>query len=490
MMFNFFKSIRTRLTLWYSLILLTTLVAFGLIAYTYSREQLLDNLDKSLRNEVHWVKTIIEPRGGGMRPSKKFGSKKKSLALREQTPVPEENLEPSDADDEVWNQIYEHALMNWKKTMIEVTNKSGLVVFRSFTVGEESLLIGDVPLDTTKIITIKNERGMDLRVAATSTQMTRIYVAYPLEEVTEVLDNLFSIFLILIPIALAISIGGGWFLAYSSLRPVDEITKNAREISAHNLSSKIPPRAVDDEIGRLVSTFNEMIERLRHSFDRIRQFSVDASHELRTPLTIMRGEVELALRNTKEPEEYRRVLVSNLEEILRLATIIDSLLTLAKADANQTDIDVEPVNLKDLIAELYEDSEVIASKKNITVKLAHNVEAVVLGDPVRLRQLFLNLLDNAVKYTPTGGHVTLSAERTDAQAIVRVKDSGIGIPLEDQQKIFDRFYRVDKGRSRDMGGSGLGLSIAHWIVGLHHGTIAVESEPGRGSTFTVTLPLS
>ncbi|HUN65868.1 MAG TPA: ATP-binding protein [Bacteroidota bacterium] len=489
-MLGFFKSIRTRLTLWYSLILLTTLVAFGLIAYTYSREQLLDNLDKSLLNEVHWVRAIIEPRGSGMRPSKKFVSKKKTIVLPEQPPLPEEGQEPSDADEEVWNQIYEHALMNWKKTMIEVTDKSGLVVFRSFTVGEENPMVGEVPLDTTRIITVRSERGTDFRVVATATKMTRIYVAYPLGEVTEVLDNLFSIFLILIPIALAISIGGGWFLAYTSLRPVDEITKAAREISAHNLATRIPPRAVQDEIGRLVATFNDMIERLRLSFDRIRQFSVDASHELRTPLTIMRGEVELALRNTKEPEEYRRVLVSNLEEILRLATIIDSLLALAKADADLADIPLQPVNIRDLIAELYEDSEVIASKKQITVRLSRNTDAVVLGDPVRLRQLFLNLLDNAVKYTPEGGTVILSADRTEAHAVIRVADTGVGIAPEEQNKIFDRFYRVEKGRSRDMGGSGLGLSIAQWIVGLHHGTIAVESEPGAGSTFIVTLPLS
>jgi len=357
-------------------------------------------------------------------------------------------------------------------------------------VGEENPMVGEVPLDTTRIITVRSERGTDFRVVATATKMTRIYVAYPLGEVTEVLDNLFSIFLILIPIALAISIGGGWFLAYTSLRPVDEITKAAREISAHNLATRIPPRAVQDEIGRLVATFNDMIERLRLSFDRIRQFSVDASHELRTPLTIMRGEVELALRNTKEPEEYRRVLVSNLEEILRLATIIDSLLALAKADADLADIPLQPVNIRDLIAELYEDSEVIASKKQITVRLSRNTDAVVLGDPVRLRQLFLNLLDNAVKYTPEGGTVILSADRTEAHAVIRVADTGVGIAPEEQNKIFDRFYRVEKGRSRDMGGSGLGLSIAQWIVGLHHGTIAVESEPGAGSTFIVTLPLS
>jgi two-component system OmpR family sensor kinase len=486
-MFHFFKSIRTKLTLWYAFILLTTLTGFGLIAYTYSREQLSDNLDRSLRNEVKWVATIIETKESKVQPSRKFGSMGK-LSPPEQQQFQAEGNEMTDADDQIWNQIYEHALLNPKKTMIEVTRK-GQILFRSFTVGEESLMVGDVPRDSIKITTVKNEQGDDLRIAATSNKSMSIYVAYPLAELTDALDNLFSIFLILIPIALAVSVGGGWFLAYTSLRPVDEITKTAREISAHNLEKRIPPRLVDDEISRLISTFNEMIERLGYSFSQIKQFSIDASHELRTPLTIMRGEVELALRSTKTEEEYRQVLVSNLEEILRLASIIDNLLTLSKADVNKTEVTLERVDMKSLIAELYEDSEIIAMKKEIRVSLAKNESAEIIGDNIRLRQLFLNLLDNAIKYTPERGAVVLSSMRENGFVKVSVKDTGIGIPVEVQGKIFDRFYRVDKGRSREMGGSGLGLSIVKWIAGLHHGRVEVDSSPGKGSTFTVYLPL-
>lgn len=486
-MFHFFKSIRTKLTLWYAFILLTTLAGFGLIAYTYSREQLSDNLDRSLRNEVKWVANIIEAKESKVQPSKKFGLLKKPAPVDQQQLLTDAN-EMTEADDQIWNQIYEHALLNPKKTMIEVTRR-GQILFRSFTVGEESLMVGNVPIDTIKIITVKNEQGDDLRVAATSNKSMYIYVAYPLAELTDALDNLFSIFLILIPIALAVSVGGGWFLAYTSLRPVDEITKTAREISAHNLDKRIPPRAVDDEISRLSSTFNEMIDRLRNSFNQIKQFSIDASHELRTPLTIMRGEVELALRNTKSEEEYRQVLVSNLEEILRLASIIDNLLTLSKADVNKPEVALERVDMNNLISELYEDSEVIAMKKEIRVCLAKNENVEIIGDTIRLRQLFLNLLDNAVKYTPEHGTVILSSTKENGFVKVRVKDTGIGIPKEEQVRIFDRFYRVDKGRSREMGGSGLGLSIVKWITELHHGHVEVESSPGQGSTFTVSLPL-
>jgi two-component system OmpR family sensor kinase len=491
-MFQVIKSIRARLTFWYSLLLLTTLVAFGLIAYTYSRRQLTDSLDISLSNEVQWVKGFIEPKGAKVKPSKRFATKKKAVQLSQVIETPEQDtLAMSEADEDIWNQIYEHALLNPKKTLIEVTDKKGAVIFRSFTIGEDSLLIGEAPLNTVQINTVKNERGEDLRVASTSTKINNIYVAYPLAEVREVLDNLFSIFLILIPIALAISIGGGWFFAYSSLRPVDNITKTVQKITAHNLDQQIPEHPVNDEIGRLVSTFNGMIVRLRQSFDQIRQFSLDASHELRTPLTIMRGEVELALRNPKENEEYRRVLASILDEVLRLSTIIENLLTLAKADYVQTEILFkEQVQLDELMAEINEDSEMLALKKNIHVVNVMNEKLIVNGDRLRLRQLLLNLVDNAIKYTPEDGSIFLSLEKENGYAKLTIKDTGIGIPVGEQAKIFDRFYRVDKARSRELGGSGLGLSIAKWITDIHKGRISVESEIDKGSAFCVLLPLN
>jgi len=216
---------------------------------------------------------------------------------------------------------------------------------------------------------------------------------------------------------------------------------------------------------------------------------MDASHELRTPLTIMRGEVELALRSTKDPEEYRRVLVSNLEELVRLSSIVESLMTMSKADFSQEDVQYEEVHLKDLIAELYEDGMIIALKKHIGVELRKNEDVVIVGDRLRLHQLLLNLLDNAIKYTPEYGHVYVASERQNGFVKVEVRDTGVGIPRNELKKVFDRFYRVDKARSREMGGSGLGLAIAKWIVELHRGHIEVESEPGKGSTFTVYLPL-
>ena len=181
--------------------------------------------------------------------------------------------------------------------------------------------------------------------------------------------------------------------------------------------------------------------------------------------------------------------MSNLEELLRLSSIVESLMTMSKADFSQQEVQVEEVRLKDLIAELYEDGLIIALKKDIGVELRKNEDVVIIGDRLRLHQLLLNLLDNAIKYTPEHGHVSVASERQNGFVRVQVQDTGVGIPREELKKVFDRFYRVDKARSREMGGSGLGLAIAKWIAELHRGHIDVESEVGKGSTFTVYLPL-
>jgi heavy metal sensor kinase len=490
-MFRFYKSIRVILTGWYTLILLTTLIAFGIFSYTYTRQKLSENLDLSLGNEVRWVKTFIEPKASKVKPSRRFTLRKNVKPSQSSiAAVEKDSAEIAAADNEIWSQIYEHALLNPRKTMIEVADKNGTVIFRSFTVGEESLMIAEAPINEILMSTVKNEQGEDLRVASTSTSNTRIYAAYPLAELRDVIENLFSIFLILVPIALLVSVVGGWFLAYISLKPVDDVTKRVQQITAHNLDQKIPPRGVNDEIGRLISTFNSMIERLRSSFEQVRQFSVDASHELRTPLTIMRGEVELTLQNPRTEAEYRRILVSNLEEIIRLSTIVENLLILTKAEMGNHEVAyTEKVDLQDLFQGLYEDGEIIAEKKRINIELVKNEPAIVLGDSVRLRQLMLNLLDNAIKYTPEEGKVSLLLESQNGYAKLSVQDNGMGIPKEEQGKIFDRFYRIDKARSRDLGGTGLGLSIAKLIVEQHRGRIEVESELHHGSTFSVYLPL-
>lgn len=489
-----YQSIRTKLTVWYTLLVLLTLVGFGVAAYYYTRNQLSGNLDLSLRREVRWVKDFISPQASKVKPSKQSIDallRKKSTTLPQRFigPLPPDSPDAEEAD-EIWNHIFKHSLVSQKKTFIQVEDKKGIVIYRNYSLGLDTLFTpDDLPLDSIVVTTTKlgTER---LRMAMLKDRHFTILVAYSLNELDDVLENLFSIFLYLIPVTIGVSILGGLYLAHKALAPVDDVTQRARKITAENLDQSIPPRPVDDEIGRLINTMNDMIRRLHGSFALLRQFTADASHELRTPLTIMRGEIELALRSEKAPEQYRQILCSTLEEILRLKSIIDNLLTLGKADQGVLDLHFEEVQLDALVKELYADSEILAEAKHISVELAKADPATVVGDKGRLRQLFLNIVDNAIKYTPDGGRVTISLERHNGVALVHVEDTGIGIPPQDVEKIFDRFYRVDKARSRELGGTGLGLSIAKWIAEVHRGSISVRSELNKGSTFTVRLPLN
>ena len=217
---------------------------------------------------------------------------------------------------------------------------------------------------------------------------------------------------------------------------------------------------------------------------------MNVAHELKTPLTIMKGESELALSKPLSSEEMQELVTTYLEETVRMSRIIDDLLTLAKADAGQITVQREPVKLEAIIRDLYEDALVLAVPGGLSVELVKAEPCVVAGDPARLRQLFRIMLTNAVQYNDAGGKIRMGCERTDGKALVSIEDTGIGIPPESLDKIFQRFYRVDQARTRVKGGSGLGLSLAKWIVESHGGRISVSSTPGKGSIFTVELPLS
>ena len=486
------QSIRARLTFWYSLLVISTLLGFGVLSYYFTSKTLSENLDISLKNEVRWARDFLGPQASKVKPSKRSID---TMLRKKVPPQPGALLNaPPDSTaeeaDEIWNQIFRHTFHSNKKTYIQVADRWGSIIYRSYNLGTDSLYVPDsVGVSGIEVAT-GDLNGEPVRIAAARDRNLTYLVGYPLSELRDVLESLYSIFLILVPIALAASVFGGLALANKSLQPVNAITTRARRITAENLDQTIPERDVDDEIGRLTSTMNDMIRRLHDSFAQVRQFSADVSHELRTPLTIMRGELEIALRSTKSPEEYRRVLESSLEEIMRMTSIIDNLLTLAKADQGIYHADFSEVDLHAMVDELFEDSEVLAQRKNIQVQLKANAPITIVGDRVRLRQLFLNLIDNAIKYTPEGGKVSLGVEQQNGTAIFQVEDTGIGIPPEEINRVFDRFYRVDKARSRELGGSGLGLSIAKWIAELHRGSISVKSEVNRGSTFTVALPIN
>ncbi len=482
-----FHSIRTKLTLWYTALLGIMLLSFGGISYFFTKSTLSDNLDQSLQSEVTWVNGFIEPK------AKKVRLKRSALLelqqLKKSAPAPSETEQvsaDSAAVDQIWNQIYQHTILSPRRQYIQILDRNGDLLYRSPSLGKQSLQFTDIPYGWIKVVTTRNEEGLELRIASTQNDYVKILVAYPLEELNEVLDGIFSIFRILAPVALLISIIGGWFLAHRSLKPVDTITKTAREISAQNLYQRLPGGAVDDELGRLTATFNDMIGRLQESFTQIQQFSADASHELRTPLTIMRGEIEVALRRRRLPAPTRELLTSVHDELVRLSSIVESLMILIKTESGRLAFQFSAIALDEMVRGLAEDAQVLASTKKITVETERLDSVSIRGDAARLRQLFLNLIENAIKYSPPRGKVTFSLKRENDQAVVSIGDTGIGIPKKDLQKVFDRFYRVKS----DGSGSGLGLAIAKWIAEVHHGTIQVSSREKKGSTFTVTLPIA
>jgi signal transduction histidine kinase len=260
-------------------------------------------------------------------------------------------------------------------------------------------------------------------------------------------------------------------------------------VSGTNLSTRLEKLHTGDELQRLSDTLNEMLDRIETAFARVTQFTADASHELRTPVSLIRTEAELALRRARSDQEYQDSLRHILLESERTTALIEQLLALARADSGRETLKMHPVDLSTLLHAVADGWKQVAAIRDVRFSAkVEDPDACVTGDENLLHRLADILLDNAFKYTPSQGAVSLMLEHRDSVAVITVRDSGIGIPEDEQNKIFERFYRVDKSRSRLQGGNGLGLSIAQWIADQHHGSIAVESQPGEGSTFRVELP--
>ncbi len=292
-----------------------------------------------------------------------------------------------------------------------------------------------------------------------------------------------------VPLALLVSAGVAYLLARKALAPVDALRRAAEAITADRLHDRLPVPNPGDELGRLAGTVNAMIERLERSFAEVRRFTADASHELRTPLTAIRVEAEATLDRPASPDEYRALVESVLEECGRMARLTDQLLDLAREDAGVAHAGPVAVDLGELVGGVAEALRPVAEAKRLALVTDLAAGVGVRGDPVRLRQVAMNLIDNAVKYTPEGGSVRLTVGRADGRAVVAVVDTGEGIAAEHLSRVFDRFYRVDKARSREMGGTGLGLAIVKSVVAAHGGVIELTSAVGVGTTVTVTLPL-
>jgi heavy metal sensor kinase len=335
-------------------------------------------------------------------------------------------------------------------------------------------------------------RGVFKRFADSAGVSYIAVVAQSTELISDQLDMLRDLFLLAVPFAVILAAAGGWFLARRSLAPIAAMAASARQITARNLEERLPVHNPDDEVGSLATTFNQVLDRLSAAFTQQRQFMADASHELRTPLSVMRTAAEVTLEQDHRQEpEYREALATVKQQARRLTGVVENMFALARADMGQLSPHRADLYLDDLVNEALRAASVLATHKEIRVEQDITSEAPYRGDEGLLRQMLLNLFDNAIKYTPPGGAMKVCLETRATEYAIQVTDTGPGIPGEDQHYIFDRFFRSDKartGNSNEDGGAGLGLSIARSIAELHGGQLQLARSDSSGSTFIVRLP--
>lgn len=462
-------TIRTKLTLWYTSLLGLSLAVSGIFLYIAVERAMMLAVDNRLNflGET-MTKTVIKPHATLILPENFDVLMEKFFGLKT------------------------------SGNYIQIMDGFGNIRSKSTTLGLFHLPLSGRALrnavenkatyETIDYVGRQPLRVITYPVMANNRLKSIIQIGTSVESIQNALDSIVSIFYSITPIVVILATIGGLILASKALSPVNEITMLARKIEAENLNERIATFGTGDEIDKLAETFNEMIARLETSFKSIKQFTSDASHELRTPLAILKGETEVALKNCSSMQGFRGVLKSNLEEIERMSQIVNNLLTIAKTDIN-IEPEFEDIRLHEIINEKFRQTRHIADEKEIELKLLKNEEIIVKGDPLQIRQLILNLIENAIKYTHEKGSVAISLEKYEGNALIKVSDTGVGIAKEDMPHIFDRFYRVDKGRARTEGGTGLGLSICRQIAASHGGRIEVESEVGKGSTFMVYIPM-
>lgn len=328
--------------------------------------------------------------------------------------------------------------------------------------------------------------------------ISRVVAGLPTSDAEVPPQLLLGTMFLLAPLMLLISVAVAYVLAGSTFKPVDQLINEVEAITdGRSLHRRVPTDEADEELSRLAETLNRMIGRLQTSFGALRRFTADASHELKTPLTVVRADVERAMHPSAGADERMQALEEAMQEIARMSDLVDSLLTLARADEGRFDLHREPINLEPLVRDVFETALILGEDAGVSVTLPIVEDAVIQGDSTRLRQLFLNLITNAIKYTPKGGQVEMTLSlRNNNEIGFAVRDTGVGIAAADLPHIFDRFWRADKVRSRrttegtERGGFGLGLAIAQWIAQAHGGTLTAQSRLGKGSSFTVFLPVS
>lgn len=452
-------SIRMQLTIWYGGVLAVVLVAFGTVIYFTMRHQMLRRIDHGLREEM------------------------------------------SDVLSEVGRADSRDGMLQWLDRRFgrhqgfdfQITTTDGSRVFVNEGLGDHEMRIpSSLPFDHNEFESQERTDAPRWRIVTRKVKgpdgTLVVQIARSLEFYDHEMSELLLVLLLTEPLTLLVALGGGYFLARRALAPVDRMTETANRIEAKQLGQRLEIASPDDELGRLANTLNGMLDRLERSFREMQRFTADASHELRTPISVIRTEAEVALNQPVNDEDKQHLLSNILEECERLTWITDQLLTLSREDAGITHFRREPVDVGGLATEVAEMMRPLADGKRVSLAIATNGQSLVAGDADRLKQIIYNLLDNAIKYTPRAGRVDLAVERAGGMIALAVRDTGIGIAPEHLPHVFERFYRVDKARTRAEGGTGLGLSIVESIAAAHGGRVEIQSQPNEGTTVTVSLP--
>jgi heavy metal sensor kinase len=464
------RSIRFRMALWYAALLAGALALFGVSTYVGLERYLQRSLEESLSKQARSIGDVLLV-----------------------------NINQS-GEDYVDNEITEHYSPEINGRFIRVTRADGKRIFVSGIPKDgtfDPALVPAPQLPGTQAFSreVEMSDGHELLLhrlpfRAVDGTLFLIEVGAPYNQIESVLRGLLLTFALGLPLIVALAIGGGYVLMRRALRPVDEIRQKAAQITSRNLSERLPVVHTGDELERLATDLNRMIARLEESFHQINRFSADASHELRTPLTILQGELEsVAHSGHRLPADVSDTIGSALEETQRLAKIVENLLAISRLEAGDARGHIERLDFAELARSTADQMRLLAEEKHISLDCDGGEPVEVEADPLRLKQLVVNLLDNAIKYTPEGGTVSISVTKQDSRAVLEVADSGIGVSPADLPHIFDRFYRADKARSREMGGTGLGLSIVRSICLAHHGRVTVDSTEGNGSIFHVEIPI-
>ena len=457
------RSVRARLTLWYALVLGAVLLLYVVGVVAFLNHRLVAELDRSLYDAFEVAeKALVRSQDGSVdRPvaPHHYDAEKEAEELR---------LEVWGLDGKLLHEEGPEALR------LPPPDDPASVEFKAVTSSVE--LAGGFQLRVRTGRHVLEGTAVLLRVARSEARLRHE------------LNEFLLVMALGLPVAVALAGLGGYFVAGRALAPVGQMAERARNITADRLSERLPIENPDDEFGRLGTVFNETLARLERSFDALQKFTADAAHELRTPLTALRSVGEVGLRESRDDHAYREVIGSMLEETDRLSRLVQTLLTLSRAEGRRAALKRERIDLCKLAREVSEHLGVLAEERGQSIEVEAAKPVYALADGIVLRQAVINLLDNAIKYSPREARIRLVVAERAGRPLLEVIDTGPGIPSQHRARVFDRFYRIDKARSRETGGTGLGLAIAEWAVKSNGGTIELECGESGGSTFRIVLP--